>query len=279
MATRTPYRLRVDRPSSIRAAGEGTPAGRTAAELFRDRPEAQAALLIWALTRPLGELLDPGQPAEHSRALFDEWMLGAAGRAGVPGLGLNDGAAMLGVGLVRVLLAHERALADAGRRGPRAVLERLLEDADVRDFVGVNRYRDVLWFSQERFDALVAGLLATAVVSLTVEAVAGADDVETATAAQPNLDAAHALARLLGSRRGIGVPGGAVAAAAADAHGNAQAVSKLAKRSRVGLGSRFTELIVDAADRSGWPSSGWPCSGGSRPASTRAPSRLPIRPQ
>ena len=65
----------------------------------------------------------------------------------------------------------------------------------MRAFVGVNRYRDVLWFSQERFDALVAGLLATAVVSLTVEAVAGADDVETATASRPDLDAAHALAR------------------------------------------------------------------------------------
>ncbi|MCC7368341.1 MAG: alpha-amylase [Chloroflexi bacterium] len=170
-------------------------AGQAAAELFRNRPEAQAALLIWALTRSLGELLDAEQPAEHSRALFDEWMLAGPVERAFQGLGLDDGAAMIGVGLVRVLLAHERALVDAGSRSPRAVMERLLADADVRDFLGVNRYRDVLWFTQERFDALVAGLLATAIVTLTVEAVAEGGDE--ATADGPVLDAVDGLARTL----------------------------------------------------------------------------------
>ncbi|MGE3914046.1 MAG: alpha-amylase family glycosyl hydrolase, partial [Chloroflexota bacterium] len=135
-----------------------------AADLFRTRPVAQAALLAWALTRPVGELADAQVAAEHSRALFDEWLLGGTVERSLQGLGLDDGAAMLGVGLVRVLLAHEHVLANAGERSPRQVMEQLLGDADVRDFLGVNRYRDVLWFTQERFDALVAGLLATAVV-------------------------------------------------------------------------------------------------------------------
>ena len=82
-------------------------------------------------------------------------------------------------------------------------MERLLGDADVRDFLGVNRHRDVLWFSQERYAALVAGLLAAAVVSLTVEAVAGAversdvESLDSAAPAQPDLDGAHSLARAL----------------------------------------------------------------------------------
>jgi hypothetical protein len=135
-----------------------------AASLLHDRPEERAALLVWALTRPLGELVDPVQPAEQSRALFDEWLLGSVAERSLAALGLDDGAAMVGVGLTRVLLAHERALMEAGGKGPRRVLESLLSDGDVRDFLGVNRYREVLWFSEERFDALVAGLLATAVV-------------------------------------------------------------------------------------------------------------------
>ena len=57
------------------------------------------------------------------------------------------------------------------------------------------RYRDVLWFTQERFDALVASLLATAIVTLTVEAVA--EGGEEATAAVPDLEAVDALARTL----------------------------------------------------------------------------------
>src|SRR6185369_16277566 len=63
----------------------------------------------------------------------------------------------------------ERALAPTEARGPRRVLESLLTDGDVRDFMGINRYREVLWFSQERFDALVAGLQVTAAVMLTAD--------------------------------------------------------------------------------------------------------------
>jgi hypothetical protein len=135
--------------------------------LLRDRPEIRAVLLVWALTRPLGRLIDPEQAAEQSRALYDEWLLGAVAERTFSALGLDDGLAMVGAALVRVLLAHEQALAETDGQGPRRVLERLLRDGDVRDFLGVNRYRDVLWFSQERFDALVAGLLAAAVTLLT----------------------------------------------------------------------------------------------------------------
>ena len=140
-------------------------------DLIRDRPEIRAGLTIWALMRPLGVAIDPAEPTEQSRALFDEWLLGAVAEQTLGDMGIDAGAAMVGVGLARVLLAHERALAETGALGPRRVLERLLRDGDVRDFLGINRYRDVLWFSQERFDALVAGLLATAATVLTAPVV------------------------------------------------------------------------------------------------------------
>jgi hypothetical protein len=182
-----------------------------AADLLRDRPEAQAALLVWALTRPLGIVVDPDQPTEQSRALYDEWLLGAVAERTLAAGGLDDGAAMVGAALTRVLLAHEGALAETNGQGPRRVLERLLRDGDVRDFLGVNRHRDVLWFSQERFDALVAGLLATAIALLTAPAPAAEPPAAEAAAEKPsatesppkesipdgsaNLAAAHALAR------------------------------------------------------------------------------------
>ena len=155
-------------------------------DLLRDRPVARAALLVWALTRPLGVLVDPEDPAEQGRALFDEWLLGPAVERSLSGLGLDDGAAMVGAALARVLLAHERGLARVGGRGPRRILESLLADGDVRDFLGVNRYRDVLWFNQERFDDFVAGLQATAVTLLT----AGSPDATSAadTQAMPVTD-------------------------------------------------------------------------------------------
>jgi hypothetical protein len=176
--------------------------------LLRDRPETRAALLVWALTRPLGFLIDPEQSTEQSRALYDEWLLGTVAERTFSGLGLDDGLAMVGAALVRVLLAHERALAETGGQGQRRDLERLLSDGDVRDFLGVNRYRDVLWFSQERFDALVTGLLATAVTLLsTVPPVAeapAADAAPPATAAsapKPEADGSAELGRALAVAR------------------------------------------------------------------------------
>jgi glycosidase len=180
-------------PAAMTRSRGDLEAERAVVDLLRDRPEARAALLVWALTRPLGELMDPGQPAEPSRALFDEWLLGAAAERALSGLGLDDGAAMVAVALTRVLLAHERALATSGEQGPRRVLEALLRDGDVRDVLGVNRYREVLWFNQERFDALVAGLLATAIVVQTArppaEAAPPADAAEAPATAVPGATA------------------------------------------------------------------------------------------
>jgi hypothetical protein len=142
--------------------------------------------------------VDPAQAAEQSRALFDEWLLGATVERSLAGLGLDDGAAMVGAALVRVLLAHERALVEVGGRGPRGVLEALLSDGDVRDFLGVNRYRDVLWFSQERFDALVAGLLTTAIATSTIEPSPEAGPgAKAEPVAEPDLADSYALARSL----------------------------------------------------------------------------------
>jgi hypothetical protein len=155
-------------PASGQTRELGT-ASALATDLLQDRPEARAALVVWALTRPLGMLVDAGASAEQARALFDEWLLGAAVERSLGRLGLDDGAAMVGTALTRVLLSHEAAFKDSGSLGPRPVLEALLQDGDVRDFLGVNRYRDVLWFNQERFDALVAGLLATSATLLALE--------------------------------------------------------------------------------------------------------------
>jgi hypothetical protein len=195
-------------PAPASSEGAASMAVTVAEGLLRDRPETRAALLVWALTRPLGFLIDPEQSTEQSRALYDEWLLGTVAERTFSGLGLDDGLAMVGAALVRVLLAHERALAETGGQGPRRVLERLLSDGDVRDFLGVNRYRDVLWFSQERFDALVAGLLATAVTLLsTVPPVAeapAADAAPPATAAsapKPEADGAAELGRALAVAR------------------------------------------------------------------------------
>jgi len=176
-----------------------------------DSPARRAGLLGWALTRWVGSIADPEQPADHTRALFDEWLLGRTLQQSFQRLGLDEAAAYRAIGLTQILLCHERELSEAGKRSPRQVMEGLLKDGDVRDFLGVNRYRDVLWFNQERFDDLLGGLLATALVTLTAEAsseeaeVSDTDAVDHAQAAttlaqaiqEAELKSAYQLERLL----------------------------------------------------------------------------------
>jgi hypothetical protein len=166
-----------------------------------ERPACWAGLLGWALTRWLGGILDPDAPAEHTRALYDEWLLGRTLQASFQQLGLDESAAYRATGLTQVLLCHERELSEAGERSPRQVIEGLLQDGDVRDFLGVNRFRDVLWFNQERFDDLIGGLLATALVTEAVtaptESPAAPKQVAGTKATTSPTEAATALARAI----------------------------------------------------------------------------------
>jgi hypothetical protein len=160
-----------------------------------DSLERRAGVLGWALTRWLGGILDPDEPTEHTRALFDEWLLGRTLEQSFLGIGLETGAATRASGLVLILLCHEEALIGTDRRSPRRVFESLLRDTDVREFLGVNRYRDVLWFSQERFDDLVGGLLATALVTLAVETPSDGASAGDEDTTPDRVEAANALAQ------------------------------------------------------------------------------------
>jgi len=162
-----------------------------------ERPACWAGLLGWALTRWLGGILDPEAPAEHTRALFDEWLLGRTLQRSFQQLGLDESAAYRAMGLTQVLLCHERELSEAGQRSPRQVIEGLLQDGDVRDFLGVNRYRGVLWFNQERFDDLIGGLLATALVTQAVSPTTDTAISPTTGATVTPAEAATALARAI----------------------------------------------------------------------------------
>jgi hypothetical protein len=160
-----------------------------------DSLERRAGVLGWALTRWLGGIVDPVDPSDHTRALFDEWLLGRSLQQAFTDLGLEPGAAVRATGLTQLLLCHERAFSEADGQSPRQVFESLLRDSDVREFLGVNRYRDVLWFSQERFDDLVGGLLAAALVTLAVESPSDGATADEAKPTSDRVDAATALAQ------------------------------------------------------------------------------------
>jgi len=167
------------------ASGDGLPAGLAKATrdglaarwktLLGGDGTAKATLLAWALTRSLGAAISVGDAAQRSRSGIDEWLLSRILERAFLELGADEGAARHAVTLLKVLVAnqgwHEAITAGGEVTGKR--LETWLADAEVRQLLQVNRYRDVLWFNKEASEKLLDWLL---VVAAAVVDAAGAAD-------------------------------------------------------------------------------------------------------
>ena len=129
------------------------------------------SLLGWWCVHALGRVAGEARFADQSRSWIDEWLLGKVLAGALQDLGLDEGKAWQAVGLVKLLTTHQRALvfhpapspAPAVPAAPRLrayrVLDGLLKDDEVQQFLRVNRYGDVLWFNKEAFDELLRWLL------------------------------------------------------------------------------------------------------------------------
>jgi hypothetical protein len=139
---------------------------------------APAAGFAWLFVRGLGRVAGEDGHAERSRAWIDEWKLGRTMSDALRELGLNDSGAASAVALVKILAAwqgwHRLPLDAAAGPAFRQVLETALRDADVRAYLGINRYRDILWFNKEAFERLVWWLMRAACVGL--DGATGAED-------------------------------------------------------------------------------------------------------
>jgi hypothetical protein len=100
---------------------------------------------------------------ELSRSWIDEWRLGK-NISGVLGeLGLDDTASWGSITIIKLLTSHKKWVEE---KVPYKVLESLLKDNEVQQFLQINRYNDILWFSREAFDDLLWWLSVLAAVEI-----------------------------------------------------------------------------------------------------------------
>jgi hypothetical protein len=124
------------------------------------------ALLAWLFTHPLGKLVTATDFAGQSRSWVDEWLLRKIIAGMLRDLGADEATAARGVLLVDALITQQRCLTDEAGEPKAAyhVLTSWLKDDDVRSFLQVNRYQNVLWYNKEAFDQLLGLLLLAAIV-------------------------------------------------------------------------------------------------------------------
>jgi hypothetical protein len=121
-------------------------------------------LLGWLFVHALGKVVNPKDFSEVSRSWIDEWRLGKTIVSVLQNLGIEDEAAWRAVTLIKLLTSYQRWFWE--KRAYR-VLESLLKDNEVQQFLQINRYNDILWFNREAFDDLLWWLMVLAAVEIS----------------------------------------------------------------------------------------------------------------
>ncbi len=155
LAARTRTRLSILLTMESRLA-EAEPAVRAylLAPLQSDDPAMWGVLLSWLFVLPLGELVDEAQGAEIE--WLDEWLLGKRIAEALQELGLAEAEAWRTVTVVKMLLKVRSWVPSADDETPLyTLLQRAFQTPEVRAYLGVNRYKDVLWFNKESFEQWV----------------------------------------------------------------------------------------------------------------------------
>ncbi len=136
-----------------------------------DDLNAWSGLFLWVCSHALGKTVSDEDFAVRARSWLDEWLLGKLAAQSLHTLGVSDPNRT--VALLKALVSHQDwfrspalPLAPARSRA-RQLLETLLRDVDVRNFLQINRYGGVLWYNKQAFADLLHGLFAIAAVGMT----------------------------------------------------------------------------------------------------------------
>lgn len=129
--------------------------------VLKDEPATWGVAFGWLFTHALGQVVDGADYVTTSRAWIDEWLLNRILAGALQQLGLVEGTAWRCVGTVKLLVNQQRwfDVATPARTPTYTVLQSLLQDSEVQQFIQVNRYQGVLWFNKESFEELAGWLL------------------------------------------------------------------------------------------------------------------------
>ncbi|MGC9347443.1 MAG: alpha-amylase family glycosyl hydrolase [Anaerolineae bacterium] len=110
-------------------------------------------LFGWLFTHRLGRLLDVENVVEESRSRFDEWLLNKPIAQALRDLDVEEEGVLRAIATIRMLLSYPAwsqpiYVDDADAYD---LLEHALHHEDVRAYLRVNRYEDVVWYHKESF--------------------------------------------------------------------------------------------------------------------------------
>ncbi len=144
--------------------------------LVLDPVSTWALLLACLTTYKLGKLAGEDDWIARSRQWFTDWQLRCVVKEILEGLGQEETAAARYGALVGILIEY----ANWWQKESAAIslVEHWLIDEEVRRFVGIHRWEDVLWFDKESFEKFLRWMRAIALVDLALAESWAEDEVK-----------------------------------------------------------------------------------------------------
>lgn len=128
------------------------------------------SLLGWLFIHDLGRLVDVENAAEVGRSWFDEWLLYKPVSEAMEGLHVSADARQRVLTTIRMLLTYPDWAPQQDELTPKldavAILRRALSYPEVRAYLGVNRYDDVLWYHAESFEQMLWWMMCLTVLEV-----------------------------------------------------------------------------------------------------------------
>jgi hypothetical protein len=127
-----------------------------------------STLFNWLFVHALGKVVTQKGFAEQSRSWIDEWRLGKTIFNVLRELGLEETDAWSSLTLIKWLTGHQRWFEGKGpdQREAYEILQSLLKDGEVQQFLQVNQYHDIWWFNKEAFEEMLWWLMMVAALEL-----------------------------------------------------------------------------------------------------------------
>ncbi|MCJ7694393.1 MAG: alpha-amylase family glycosyl hydrolase [Anaerolineaceae bacterium] len=122
---------------------------------FSTHPELMTIFLLWIFYRSLSGTNMDRNSTEFTRSLIDEWNLGPLTESILVDSGLSVFEANNGLKSIKFMVSQQFWYDNFKEDSLPTIFETWLNDDQIRSYLGVNRYQDILWYNKEAFESLI----------------------------------------------------------------------------------------------------------------------------
>jgi hypothetical protein len=137
-------------------------------------------------------VVNPRDFAGQSRTWIDEWRFGKTILSVLRNSGLEEAVTWSSLTVIKLLTGHQGwfETKPSDQKQAYAVLESLLKDSEVQQFLGVNQYNDIWWFNKEAFEKMLWWLMMVAALTI------GSDPLRPVNAVVAELERCYAMIQI-----------------------------------------------------------------------------------